>query len=433
MKHTIKFSTNFVNTIDSILESEYSETTPREAFFKLFYLIDFYSTYEKDREYASLHHSTIDKFLGRIKINGKEIHLNTVTITKSIEYNIISYTNHHFDGVGKINNYTRKYKFTDYFKYKYDETFSEIEINESSSKIIRKIYERPTDKYLIPQYDLLKSNRISFDYFAANKWVNDNNIDWSENKDKAIRRMILDWSDKNILVESSEKSNRVFTNVTLMKRELRKYVKIDGEEMVGIDLKSAQPYLLSNRLINEDNSNVDYLNFYNYICFDDIYNMFYNEWIILNGSSKYMEYNIDTQETELKDISVYNQDGSLNVDKTRDNSKKQFMRLMYKKSYGSVPYQVILKNKFPDVYTRLQEIKNELQKKHGNDYNLATDLQKEEASIFIPFINKWIKKGVLSCHDSIYVKKNEADQMKEELTNKFKEMGYNNYKLVIQQ
>jgi len=426
--YEIKFPDSFIKAIDSILIKEYSKETPREAFFKFFYLIEKFSMYETDRKYASIHNETIRKLLGTTRIDKKKIQIASKVIDKSLYYNIVGYVNHHFNSVGSAKNYTRKYYFTDAIQYKQsDIIISGVEIDKESADLIKKEHQRPTVERLRLQYDLLKSDRVSFDLHSAINWVHSikDIKKLNENQVKAYTRMAISFWEKNIFVSEDNRTKRIFSNITGVKREFRCFMKIDEESLASYDLKSAQPYLLASKYLQQNPDNTDVISFFNDITQKDIYTHFYNEWIKINGSSKYLEFNMEKGFEEMKDMSVYI-DGIKDDELTRKETKIQFQRLLFKKINGSVPFQIVLQKLYPTVFTLLQKDKVRCSK-ISDTHNLAIELQEIESSIFIPVATELINEGVLSCHDSLYFKESLKDKVNQSLINKFNSMGYTNY------
>ena len=419
-RYTIPFSEYFINTIDSILEDVYSDYYPRESFFKFFYLIEKYSVYNKG-EYAQMPISIIRKTLGTKRVNKKKIQIASYIISKSIECNIVISTEYHFGNNKKNKNKTRTYKFNNIFKDKYSEHLIDVEIDKDGYLELTKEHKRSNKEqpHLRLQYDLLKSKRVIFDYKLASKWINDRIDILSQNQYSTYTRMAINMLNKKIGVTEDKKSNRIFSNLTLIKREFRNFITIDGEKLLSIDLKSSQPYLLASKILKENQNCNECEDFFKLITEKDIYNTFRDKWFEINKTYNYIQYNSETYETEIKEIS------------DRDESKKQFMRLLFKRAKGSVPFQIVLKEMFPKVYDIIKQMKKEAESK-GIDNNLAVELQLEESNIFIPVINEVCKDGALSCHDSIYFKESLKERIFEILNNKFISLGYINYDLCIE-
>jgi len=418
-QYYLQFTTTFVETVDSLL-SEYYTDLPRDAFYTFFHLMNKYSFYTKDRGSASIHSKIIRTYITKITINGERIYLAPLIIDALVEKEIITYKNHRCDKNNPELNYTRVYKFTDFFELKLDDSFIEVPITKTIANMIKKEYIRPTKKAERQQYDLLKSKRLIFDFKAASRWISARIDNLTPGQYTSLQSSISRMLNKEINVTKDSHTGRLFSNLTLMKSEFRSFITIDGEKLVGIDLKSAQPYILSSRLLSLYPDNDQVKEFYTLLTEEDIYTHFRNRWIELNGSANYTVNSIDDETfepiTEIVEIA------------DRKAAKLEFMRLMYKKTKGSVPFQVVLKNDFPEVYGYLVEMKKKYSKGIGN--NLAVYLQKEESKIFLPVAEKF--KNCLSCHDGLYVKESEAKEVYAALSNNFKALGYNKYKLTLE-
>lgn len=363
-----KYSQSFITAIDNILSDSYTDIYLRDDFIQLFHLLDRYMMFDKDKIWAQFDmHTTRDLFQRR-----KGIRVLSGLLEILVNKNILEATNYHFDLHNVENSYTRKYKYTDWFL---EQTINE-EINFKYENISYKFYDRlqkeniPTKTHLLAQYNLIKSDRFKIDLIGASQWLLNRLISNEITKAQyhIHQRVILSLDDKiGIFCVEDEKTGRVFTNFTCMKRELRKYCSIDNEPLHSFDLKSAQPYLLASQLIRNYDYN-DVFTFYSTITESDIYNHF-----SLCSSTYY----------------------------TRDESKIEFMRYLYKDTRGSVPYEDIMKEQFPNVHRIVNEMKLDAKRKGEN---LAIVLQREESKIFVEGTKSEISKGALTVHDSVYFK-----------------------------
>lgn len=397
--YKLSFSSTFVDTVDSILKEDYSnQFTPREAFFKLFELINKFSSYTEDRKSASIHWSVIRDFLGKKQINKKREWLAAKVIEVAVNKNIISFINHRYDSKNLSNNKSRVYSYTEIFKKKYTDKISHIDIDKTTQKKMEKEYKRPTQKLLRIQYDIL--NKASFDYKGASNWINSRANDLTDTQLANYNSSALRMFNKQINITQDPKTNRIFSNLTLMKKELRQFITIDGESLAEVDLKSSQPFLLAHMILREEPQNNEFKAFLEMVTTKDIYNHFRELWYDINGSYKYFEYNVETEVMDEREIT------------NRDVSKREFMRLLFKGAQGSVPFQVVLKHSYPKVYLKLQELKKRFK---GIDNNLAIQLQKVEADLFLPLMIQI--KDCITCHDSVYIKVSEAIKVKEIVSN----------------
>ena len=151
---------------------------------------------------------------------------------------------------GKIGSKIISYRFTKkYFGQKVKNILSEketkyiVESKESSIKIIMAKKElSPNHKYLLECLD-----NVEIDYPTASSYL-------EEIYDKDLRELnhayncakisIDSIKDKNWFFTVSPVVNRVFTNVSNLKSELRRYLTYQGKKLVEIDITNSQPLLL---------------------------------------------------------------------------------------------------------------------------------------------------------------------------------------------
>jgi len=393
--NNIKYSTSFLNTIDRLLESSYSDINSRNDFLQVFYLLDRLMMFDKNKEYAQFDIASMRDLFKRKK--GKRILSDLLFILK--DKNIIDMTDFYFNLKDKSKSRTRKYKYTEYFL----DQIIEDEISFKTENISRDFYERLQKEHitlkphLLEQYNLLKSDRFKIDIIEASQWLLDNlkNKLITKNQYHIHQRVILSLDDKTgLFVVEDEKTGRVFTNFSCMKKELRKFCTIDNEHLNSYDLKSAQPYLLISELIKQ----------YNYQDLHELYNIITNKDLYL--------YFISKSDKRL----------------SRDESKIEFMRYLYKDNRGSVPFEIIIKKEFPNVYMIIRDFKNKLKKSNSN---LALYLQRKESDIFVMSMCNNISKGVLTVHDSVYFKNSLEQEIKNNLKQNLNNNQYFNFTLAF--
>ncbi len=403
MKHKrIKFPDSFKSVVDEILSDSYSNLHTKEDFLGFFYYFDHSLAYSNNEwvQFA-MHH--IRGIFGRYNQSWK---LPSIIKTLS-EKNIIETKPYHFNILDKSKSITRKYRYTDEFLRK---VIAE-DINFSFGNISYKTYENlckeniPIETHLLAQYNILRSDRFKIDIVKASQWLIDGlkNRTLSKGSYQVNMRVILSLDNKdNIYVKQDEKTGRVFTNFTCMKRELRQFCTIDNKPLKSLDLKAAQPTFLAHHLLSLYPQNQDVQRFYKVITESDIYNyldkyMFHKELY-----TEFMPYDL------------------------RDQSKVEFMRWLFSSTRGMTEYDKAIKKEFPDVWKFVQEKKKEY-KRNGTNY--AIELQKMEAKIFIEGTVDLIQEGVLTVHDCIYFKEGLETQVEGSLVKSFKENKINKFNL----
>ncbi len=181
---------------------------------------------------------------------------------------------------------------------------------------------------------------------------------------------------------------RMFTPFTNLKKELRKFVRLDGRELVNIDIRACQVALLST---------------------------FYTESEEDLQEKKKFEQKIITE-----DIYDYLADGKF----TRDSAKKAMFKVMFDKTlHQSGPIYEKFKAEFPILCDRVAEIKR------GNYKNAAFLMQRKEAGIMIlgALSELLLAENIncLSIHDSISCFPEDSEKVKSVISKHFyKEMGF---------
>lgn len=385
---SVFFSQVFLDVMDGLLSDVYSKMYKREDFLSFFYFFDHHLAYSTEEWVQFDMHSS------RLLFGRKNQYWKLPAIIKILLANqILESTSYHFDLNDKSNSSTRKYRYTE----KFERQIINEEINFSVGNISKRTYERfirtnkPAEIHLLAQYDILKSNRFYVDL--------DNGMQWLINqlKSRSITknsfhvncRVLLSIDNKDyIYVKQDEKTGRVFTSFTCMKRELRSFCTIDNEKLDSVDMKAAQPTILAHHLLNEHPDNECVRKFYRIVTEDDIYNY-------LDKNYYYREMYAQFMPEEL-----------------RNQSKIEFMRWIFSDARGSAGYGPAIKKEFPDVWRFVQKEKTAFKKK-GTNY--AMELQKIEATIFIEGMKDYFHLGVLSVHDCLYFKAGLREKVHEAL------------------
>lgn len=283
---------------------------------------------------------------------------------------------------GETDPHTRTYQFTVDFtnSIKSSELITE-KVNET---ILSKIDDIKVE-YSNPQYKLLMSDKFTIDI--------DTSIGCIEKLDaynEAIyKRTVLDLYNKNIYLSTGEKSGRITSSFTNVKREVRQFCKIDGVNLESLDLQASQAYLLLNKIMD---GNKETKKLYDLVLSGGLYN-----------------YLDDQLKIGIPD------------------TKKEFYHYLYKGNMGKhVPVQDIIIRDFPHVNKLVMELNRNLLKENKKLVNV---LQREESSIFVPVATKYALKGCLSVHDSLYFKPELRERIEKDLKQQFEIRNYKNYTL----
>lgn len=181
---------------------------------------------------------------------------------------------------------------------------------------------------------------------------------------------------------------RMFTPFTNLKKDLRKFVKLDGRELVNIDIRACQVALLSTFYNKSEEDSSEKQKFEQKICSEDIYG--------------------------------YLADGKF----TRNEAKKAMFKVMFDKTINlGGPIYEKFKAEFPILSERIVEVKR------GNYKNAAFLMQKKEAGIMIlGALSELLlaeKINCLSIHDSISCFPEDSEKVKSVISEHFyKEMGF---------
>lgn len=400
----------FSFTLDTLLSSCYDDVTTRDDFISLMTYIERLMSFSKDNNTAWFENHKLRPRFGRPTINKKRFWKLDLLIKKLVENNVLVKTDYN-----KAHKKTRNYSYTTVFSYYMEEFMLENEIKIVQEKISDKYYkllrsnsERPDKTNLQTQYDLLKSDRFQIDVMRSLKWVSNQHYieqSISFNQFMCYNRMIFDLDNKHIFVSEGEKTGRVFTNFNLIKRELREFCTIDGEQLKSIDLKSSQPYFLFSYLLDKYPSK-ESNKLYQIVTEDDIYNWFLDKW-----KDKKQDFYTTWDMVNNIRKPIYIND--------RDDSKVEFLKFVFKIKGARSQYDIIFEDEFPELHKLISKIKD----------NLALKLQKVESSIFIPVATSFCDRGCLSVHDSLYYKPVLESKIKSSLDNQFKYLSYKHYSL----
>jgi len=331
---------------------------------------------------------------GRIKFNNKTIRKFTHIVHTLKKHNIITSTGY------LVNEHSKRYSYTEAFLNAITYTniqFIKEEIND-------KLYENlKSTKYYDetnPQYQLIKSDRFALDTNKCIEFIIKSYDTEFKSKNSVLTNLkrILDINNKEIFTVRIN-NGRVYTSFSSLKRELRKYCTIDGVALESLDLKSSQPYLLIHYLKSKYPDSIGIKRLYDILVNDDIY-----DWIIKKCDEE-LSYHI----------------------KSRDDCKILMFSYIFKKTNkGNDKVQKLFKKIFPDVYEIISKERKIFMKQNTT---LADYLQSLEAEIFIPVCEKYVSRGCLSVHDSLYFVPGLRGEIEEDLKKSFLEKGYKEFKL----
>jgi len=255
-----------------------------------------------------------------------------------------------------------------------------------------KLYRNPLHKWLIQNVKKIDIN-LDYDFVStiAKQSVEDNITKKRKKKKSRADLVFADfmriYTDMIHAVDSGdwyfakgENSNRFFSNLTGMKRELRQLLRVDGKSLCEIDLANSQPLLLGGVMRKKG----------------------------IKGIEKYL----DLCETgQIYDYCA----AALGI--SRNKIKIQFLTAMYGKNAFEFALKSFLEREFPSVARYIHN-----QKAKG--VNLAVEMQKAESKLFINKISKRIMEErpdmfAATIHDSILCKPEDEDYVLNIIKNEF--------------
>lgn len=404
----VSFTKQYLNALDSFLNTEYNLVTRREDFLALLARIELFMSNNENEDKAWFEKHKYREYFGKTGPRGYQEYKLDIMLKTLERKNILVITPY-----DKSRGKTRSYFYQLLFHMEYKESENEIikvKIPEKYRRLFIKETKIPEKVELKLQYDLLMSQRFKVDTNLALKWINDqyNRHEIISNQKRNYVRMILSIDDKLIYTIEGDKGGRVYTNFTNLKKELRQFCLIDEQKLMSIDLKSSQPYLMAQFMMK--NWPVESASFYEIVTKEDIYLFFLNRWLEANPEGFYKRYNVDNRRVE----KVYL--------RTRDDIKPEYLKMLFKINGRKPELDKIFKKEFPFVYHKVQDLK----------LGLASALQREESSIFIPVCTEFAERGCLSVHDSLYFKQELYQPILESLRSKFNEKGYKDFKLNVE-
>ncbi len=306
-------------------------------------------------------------------------------------------------------NGNKAYKYK--LKKKYVGEVSKVAIKTTSKtgkKIIKSVnrkkahYNRQAPHIKVLREQIMNMN---FDYDGAEKWV--------KNNSKGVKKSsyflaINQIQDKRFRYADRNKTNNRFdTNLTNLKSELKQFIK---EDLVSIDLKNSQPFLLAifihNIITNLGTysgclSRDSVVEAFGVIAIKKVLKFHQNQE--KDNLANFRTYYNSTINGSLYDDFMLEFDGGL----TRKECKEIMFKVLFSqnKTGNFIPYKKE-KEVFSSIYPFIMEVVKILKEKKHNI--LPIFLQKLESYLFIDCIAKeLINEGIIpyTIHDSVIVKK----------------------------
>jgi hypothetical protein len=320
-----------------------------------------------------------------------------------------------------------------------------INVELTNKSISGNIIKNRNKRYLETPKELIKNrdyfyNNFNLDYDKAiewvNNWFNDElyylNINFNsylcgrkiqneydrEFKTLTIKNcyymsQIENIRDRELYFNRNKTNDRLDTNLTNLKGELKKFITIPN--LTQVDLSNSQPYILYLTILNyyytyvggkfKNNTN-------NIIDINKEELEMYGEWV---SSGQYYE--------NFMNYNFLPHKYSININNLNRNLIKEIMfKVFYSENYLYPELKDIFKSIFPTIYNWIYEYKKE------NYKSLSIQMQKIESEMCIDIISQELDKlniNYLTIHDAWLVDNNNIPKVKEIIESKFQEK-YNN-------
>ncbi|MCR8667940.1 hypothetical protein NO995_09625 [Aestuariibaculum sp. M13] len=330
-----------------------------------------------------------------------------------------------------ISNACKKYKIGDaYIKHLID--FHWLEDN---SNFIKKSNEIKISRMNVADEKCshltkwLNPELLSIDSLSALKYIQDTYINDSQIKNKNKRIFIVKSIQNKCWSFSREGlDNRLHSIFTAIPKDLRKYVKYKGEQLISLDIKNSQPFilasilkqiikpsvnLLNNYLSNEYNTlhvsimsdllygdqHNEIQTFINQVLDGTFYEHFgdilYNEGLISKDINEECYIGIPKK---IRGIWIKKH---TNYDNLRKVSKDVVMQILFSSEKHSSEFITVFKKYYPELYRVIQSIKKENEK---NFFPVL--LQNIEADCILDHCTRYISykhpdMPLFTIHDSI--------------------------------
>ena len=223
----------------------------------------------------------------------------------------------------------------------------------------------------------------------------------------------------NITYSVDNTSGRFHSNITNMKKELRKFLRVNGEQLVNIDIKNSQPFL-STILLTNPKKVAHFTN-------NRAFSMFLQTLKVSNNEDvkKYISLVVSGQIYEYL-MKVFKDNGLI---LTRSETKRQMLRIIYARNRSpknEVNRKVrrLFINEFPTVHKTFSKIRGtKTGDKYTNFKRFSILLQTIESHLLLKVILKRINEDLpdtitITIHDSIMtgILTNRANEVREIMT-----------------
>ena len=287
----------------------------------------------------------------------------------------------------------------------------------------------------------LDPNRFEVDYEEAMSMISMKYPETKDNQKSNQRIRCIESINNGRWGYSREgKDNRLHSILTCLSKDLRKYIKYDGRNLISIDIKNSQPFVFSSVLRNldplSDNHICKILENYNLIpnmfygfyssnsggdlerfigqvedgtIYERYYEVLYNAGLVFRNCCGTFSYEEQT----------FSGARTIKFEKSRDLGKDIIMKTLFSSLKNSQEIVRIFKSEYPSVYRIMQKIKGT--KAHEKNY-FAILLQNIEADCILDYCTKKISSDhpnipLFTIHDSIVT----TEENIEIVEHKFKE------------
>lgn len=229
-------------------------------------------------------------------------------------------------------------------------------------------------------FEMIQSD-FTYDFESAYKFLTKDFLDYKHINTVAFQLYTL--KENNFYFSTDNKTGRVFTNYTNMKKEFRSFLRDrENKKLVELDIRNSQPLFLAslyNQHSNTSNS------FYSKLCQDGIL--------------------YDYLEKKIGD--------------SRENVKKQFLTILFAPSHWKNKIKSVFESDFPEVLRFSNSIKE-----NGNN-KLALELQSCESNLVLSTTgSQLIQENIpfISIHDSLMICKSQSEYVRNLMTNNFQRL-----------
>lgn len=336
----------------------------------------------------------------------EEISMLPLLIDK--DYCIIAKNNTEF-----LNNYFLNNFPVDFVsEYYYQDRWNKINCN---VKILKSLLDKERLNYP-------KQERCNVRIIKDGKRIEIGNVyEYSEKRrERAIRSANNRVNIDGVLMENpliSSTNGRLTSPMTSFPNFFIKYCKIEGENIISMDLKSSQVIILANLMLKPKNL-IASLRSSKYSSLKKYLNAFLNLEFDQNRISDFILY--------LREEDIY-KDIADHLGTTRDAAKPEILRILFT-APGYNPKRYDVKKQFPEFFSNLKVIKEEFENSFGSSAkSLARFLQFVEAHIFIEKIySKFAELNIYSFtkHDSVLVQESKKVEALKIIDNTFNELQF---------